>query len=256
MIEAKTQEAYDRILKNISAKGRYAIEYKGQRTYIRTKGFRSVWMQRGVPSPDFQQNTEIIKPLFSEVRNSVTRYIKKNNFSPALIEAMYSSRYTNNKIWGSIKINTQFYHIDACHCYWRTAFVLGYIGKKIYEKYVNDKNLKMLRNISLSVLNSKIKVEYYEHGTKYHEINCDISLHSTIYNNIRHYAYNNSGTIKDAIPECCINYRVDGIYLLAEGLEKAKSIFTSNGLLYKITKMIKVDDKHYSTEDGEIKKML
>jgi hypothetical protein len=89
-----------------------------------------------------------------------------------------------------------------------------------------------------------------------YEVECDVSLHTTLYDNIRHYTYNNSGQIKDTIPEYCIAYRVDGIYLLPEGLKKAKSIFRKNGLLFKVTKGVKVDDKNYCNEDGELKKIM
>ncbi len=255
MLEVKSKDSYRIVLKNIASHGPYSIERKGQRRFIVANRKKLAVFHDGVKLDAFRDNKEIIKPLFRAVKCAGTKYIKKHQFTVEAIEPTASSQYTNHQAWESLLVNTEIYHLDAKHCYWRVAYVLGYISKPLYERYCDNKDFKVLRNISLALFNSKHSREYFdENNQKIGEIISDTSLYSRLYNNIRHYTYNNSGEIAKALGPLCIGYRVDGIFMLKEGVRKAKKIFEKNGLLFKVSKYLKVDDHNYCTKDGEIKK--
>jgi hypothetical protein len=255
MIITRSKESFRIALKNISAKGDYSIEKQGTKQII-VKDRRRILLLSNSASTDNNNNPVNVKQLFKTVKSSFSKYLRANEFNPEIIPEIYSSCFVNKELWSKLSVNTEIIHIDARHCYWRVAKVLGYISDNVYQKYVKIPDAKTLRNISLSRVTSNHKREYYSKGQKIYEVDCDISLYKLMYDNIRHYTYNNSGAVKDAIANYCIAYRVDGIYLLPEGLKKAQSIFKKNGLLFKVTKCFKADEKNCVDEDGEMKKIL
>jgi hypothetical protein len=256
MLQVTSKQSFEIIKKNLSRKGSYSIHIRGSRSTIVAKNKYVAVFQKGLCS-DIENRQKEASALMKTTRQQVSVYIK-NNIESGLpkIEKNAPVIYSNKKLWDEIPVNTEFYHIDASHCYWRIAYIMGCITKNTYTKYAKNKDFKSLRLIALAILTTKIKREYYNETVKTHEIECDISLYKQVYQNIRHYTYNNSGAIKDAIPDYCIAYRVDGIYLLPEGLETAKKIFKKNGLLFKVAKCFKADEKNCVNEDGEIKKIV
>lgn len=256
MLEVKTKESYDIILSNLKAKPEYFVQIRGGRKTV-IIGNKPIVIYQKKRTQDIEINRELAKTIMKVVRASVTRYINKNlNKEIPLIPQKAPVIYTNKSLWNKLPVNTEFYLIDAKHCYWRIAYILGYISKNVYEKYKDNPEYKTLRNIALAILNTSIRREYYNNGEKINEIECDVSLYRQIYKNIRFYTYNNSGEIRDSVNGSCIGYRVDGLYLLKPAISKAKKIFEKNDLLYDIKKCIKIDNKNYSTGDGEIKKMV
>jgi hypothetical protein len=256
MLQIKTKQSYNIIVKNLSGNGPFVIHKKGNRSTIIANN-KTVAVYQETISSEIKNNRNHAEDIMKFTRASVTRYITKHiKEGVQKIENKSPVVYSNKELWRNLLVGTKFYLIDASHCYWRIAYILGYIGKGLYKKYCDDTEFKVLRNIALSILTVGLKREYYENGEKQREIECDVSDYQQVYKNIRYYTYNNSGEVKDAITDYCIAYRVDGILLLPKGLKTAKEIFTKNKLLYKVMKCIKVDDKNYSTSDGEIKKIV
>lgn len=256
MIITRSKQSYNIALKNISAKGNYTIDFDGSRQTI-VRGKRKILKLSASTNTILTDESVNIKVLFSVVKAAFSRYIvKKTDFNPEIIASTHSSCYSNRELWEKIPKDAEIIHIDARHCYWRIAMLLGYITEKTYKEYLDNDELKTLRNIALSRITSKHKREYYLNHKKINVIECDLTLHTRLYDNIRHYTYNNSGQVKEAIPDYCIAYRVDGIYMLPDGLKKAKEIFKKNGLLFKIQKFVKVDEKYCVDENGELKKIL
>jgi hypothetical protein len=255
MIQIKTVDSFNDVIKIVSTKvPSYSLEVKGIRKILHANGKKLAAFRPGIPNPDLQSKKA--RKLMASVRSSVTRYIKKVNFEVPVIRKEYPVVFTNRLFWESIPANTEFYIIDARHCYWRIAFLQNYIGKNLYEKYAEDQEMKTVKNISLAVLNSIHKYEYYYKDQKIHEVESDLTLYNRVYNNIRYSSYNLCGRIRNDLDDACFAYRTDGVFILKPGLHRAKKIFEANNLLYKIEKFIKIDNKSYCNSDGEIKKFM
>jgi hypothetical protein len=254
MLQIKTIESFSNVAQNIGLKYPYQIEIKGLRKIIWANGKELAAFRPGTPNPDLKSKKA--RKLMALVRSSVTRYIKKVKLQVPEIRKEYPVVFTNRLFWASIPANTDFYIIDAKHCYWRIAYLQGYIGETLYKNYADDKDMKMVKNISLAVLNSIHKREYFRDNNKIAEFECDIALYSRVYNNIRYFSYNLCGKIRNALDDACFAYRTDGVFLLKPGLNRAKKIFEANNLLYKIEKCVKIDDKSYCNSDGEFKRFI
>jgi hypothetical protein len=257
MLQIKSKQSFQVVLNNLAGRGNFVILRRGRRSTIIANNKEIAYHQDGI-SKEVTDKRIDASQIMIQTRSLVTRYITKELKKGGLpeIERLHPVCYSNRELWNELPAGTEFYLIDASHCYWRIAYVMGCINEKLYSKYAEDKDYKTLRLIALSILVTRIKREYYRDGKLAYELETDTDTYRVVYQNIRYYAYNNSGQVKDAMPDLCIGYRVDGIYLLPEGLRKAKAIFKKNGLLYKTVKCIKVDDKNYSTSDGEIKKII
>lgn len=252
MLQIKTSESFSITLRNVSRKCPAIVETKGMRKVLRSRDKKFAEFRPGPPNKDLQSKKA--RTFMRSVRSAVTRYINKHDLQVPEIKKEYPVVFTNRLFWESIPNNTEFYIIDARHAYWRIAYILGYIGKGMYEKYAEDKSMKTIRNIALAVLNSVHKCEYYQDNVKIAEITCDTSLYSRVYNNIRYFSYNLCGKLRNDLDSSCFAYRTDGVFLLRPGLVRAKKIFEANNLLYKIEKCVKIDNKTYSNMDGELKK--
>jgi hypothetical protein len=257
MLTIKTSESFNKTLMVVSRKCLAIVETKSSRSVIVIKNGKRKELaefHNGLPNKDLQ--SKAARSLMKCVRSSVTRYIKSVNYQVPEIKKEYPVVFTNRLFWDSIPDNTEFYIIDAKHAYWRIAYLHGYIGKIMYLKYAENKEMKAVRNISLAILNSVHKCEYYKDSKKITEILCDTSLYSRVYNNIRYFSYNLCGRLRNALDDACFAYRTDGVFLLKPGLARAKKIFEENNLLYKIEKCIKIDNKTYSNSDGELKRFM
>jgi hypothetical protein len=255
MLNVKTIQSFLIVKQNLAKKPSFLIHIRGNRKIAIANG-KPVAMYNQSANSDKGEDRKNARHIMTETRSAVTRYIRKNLDNIPAVNRSHPVFYTNKELWSLMPVNTMFYLIDANHCYWRVAYVLGYITKSLYLKYCDNADFKTLRNIALAILNTGIKREYYKKGEKTHEIDCDVSQYRQVYTNIRHYTYNNSGMIRTQTPKYCIAYRVDGVYILPQGLKKAKTIFTKNNLLYKVEKCIKIDDNNFANGDGEIKKMI
>jgi hypothetical protein len=259
MLQSKTYESFNKTALVVSEKCLAIIQKKGSRSILSIKEKNQklkdlAEFRPGIPNKDLKGKQA--RDLMKCVRSQITIYIKACDFDVREIKKEYPVVYTNKLFWESIPPNTEFYIIDAKHAYWRIAFLLGYIKKGMYSKYAENKDMKTVRNISLAILNTSHRVEYYRDNKKIGEVTCDTSLYSRIYNNIRYFSYNLCGRLRNELDDACFAYRTDGVFLLKPGLNRAKKIFEENGLLYKLEKYVKIDNKSYVNSDGELKRFV
>jgi hypothetical protein len=254
MLQIKTSESFNATVMTVSRKCLAKVYTRSTRKILKGNGKDLAVYAAGLPNKDLQSKKA--QNFIGIVRSSVTRYIKNNNLEIPEIKKEYPVIFTNRLFWESIPTNTEFYIIDAKHAYWRIAFLQGYISKKMYLKYAENKEIKAVRNIALAMLNSLQKCEYYQNNQKIAEVLCDTSLYSRIYNNIRYSSYNLCGRLRNSLDDACFAYRTDGVFLLKFGLNRAKKIFEQNNLFYKIEKCVKIDNKSYSNSDGELKRFV
>jgi hypothetical protein len=251
MLQTKTSKSFDQLCNFISRKGLYSIQLKGKNKILYYNGKELANFREGEPNKDLKSKASHI--LMKTVRASITRYINKVNLDVPIIKQEYPVVFTNKLFWLSIPNETEFYIIDAKHAYWRIAYLKGYIGKRLYEKYAENGDMKVVRNISLSILCVVLKRQYYLGDKLIAEIEADNSLYCRVYKNIRYTSYNLCGRLRNELDKHCFAYRTDGVFVLKPGLKRAKQIFEENNMPYKIDKCTKVDDKTYSNQDGELK---
>ena len=220
--------------------------------YINGKG--SVLSKKGgtIQKKKDENNSKIIS-IFSQVAKAVNKYIVSVNFDVPIVKQRYTSTATNRKKWESIKIGQSFCYVDVNHCFWRIAYMYGYIGEKLYNNTLNKPELKLYRNMALACIVAPQIREYYVRGVKVNEISEDKTLYSIIYNNIRYNSYNIMGEIMDAVGESdFIGYRTDGIMVSKKALSIVKEMLIEQGFSYTIEDCVKLDSINYSHKGKEL----
>lgn len=205
-----------------------------------------------------KDESKIILNLFANVKKSVNRYIVKQNIYVDKTEKHYDSSFTNRILFDSLPIGTNFYYVDVKHCYWRIAYLKGYISDNFYHKILENPDLKIYRNMALSCIIAPKKVEYYDDGKLINIIEEDTSIYKTIYENIRFQAWNIFGNLCfDKLgKENTIGYYTDGIMILPDNLQKVKTTLSRNKLQFRITKCVKTNHRQWMNCDtNEFKRL-
>ncbi len=196
--------------------------------------------------------------LFSNVKKSITKFITNNINNLEEVPNIYPSKYSNRYLYNELSDGQEFYLIDVKHCYWRIAFLKGYIDKKLYESVIEHKDptFKLWRNMSLSCIIAPKKVQIFKNGKEYPPIEEDMTLYKQVYSNIRFTAWNIFGKICDKIgKDYVIGYNTDGIMVFDNDVSKVTSTLARNKLQYTTKKCFKHSHNEYITEKGKIYKV-
>jgi hypothetical protein len=193
------------------------------------------------------KETTNILSLFANVKKSINKHLIVNGFDIDKIEKKYDSTFSNRLLFDSLPIGTSFYYLDVKHCYWRIAYLNGYISENYYKKILQNPDLKIYRNMALSCIIAPKSVEYYEQGILMNVIEEDTTIYHTIYENIRFKAWNLFGSLcfEKIGKEKTIGYYTDGIMVLSDDVAKVKATLTRNKLQYTITKCIKTNNRQW-----------
>ena len=194
-----------------------------------------------------KEETKNILSLFANVKKSINKYLIKNCLEINRIEKKYNSTFTNRILFDSLPIGTKFYYLDAKHCYWRIAFLYGYISENYYKKILENPDLKIYRNMALSCIIAPKSVEYYKDGKLVNVIQENTDVYQTIYENIRFKAWNLFGKIcfEKVGKDKTIGYYTDGIMVLNDDVPTVKAILTRNKLQFTVTKCIKTNNREW-----------
>jgi hypothetical protein len=199
---------------------------------------------------DKSLNKEIIN-LIANVAKNVNSFIRKSNCQFEIEEERHSSTWTNRDLYDELDEGEIFYYIDVKHCFWRIAFLKGYISKRMYESILDKPHLKTYRNMALACIIAPASREYYVRGRHVITIEEDKTLHRLIYDNIRFTAYNLMGDIAAVIGDAyVIGYRTDGILVLPDMKDEVVSLIEEQDYMCEVKKIIKIDDEFYRYEDG------
>jgi hypothetical protein len=204
-----------------------------------------------------KQEAKSIFSLFASVKKSINRHIVANNFQIPTIEKKYNSLMTNKELFDSLPIGTQFYYVDVKHCYWRIAYLNGYISEYYYKKVLESPDLKLYRNMALSLIIAPRRVQYYKNGEEFLTIMEDTSLYQTIYENIRHYSWNLFGKMafERVGKENCIGYYTDGIMIFPRDLSMVRTILARQKLQHRVIACEKTEHREYVyLDEGDVKK--
>jgi len=205
----------------------------------------------------FNNDSEDINKIFNifgQVQKNVNKYLKQVQFDVKTIEQRYKSSKTNKAKWREIERGEIFYYLDVKHCFWRIAFLKGYISKNLYVSVLNQDDLKVQRNMSLALIVAPKTRKYYDYGKKVLEIEEERSMYRTIYDNIRFSAYNIMGDCMTESLDDFIAYRTDGIMIKKDSIESVSKIINDAGLNFTIEECAKIDSKNY-LKGNKIKKL-
>ncbi len=144
-----------------------------------------------------------------------------------------------------MRTGTTFYYVDISHCFWRIAYLKGYITKRLYESVLKQPELKTARNIALACIVASKWRKYVVNGVFRCEITEDRTLQRVIYDNIRFTCYNTMGMIASFIEKNCIAYRTDGIMVDKVGLPKVKKLIRAQNFEYTVQECVKIDEVTY-----------
>jgi len=195
--------------------------------------------------------TRNILSLFANVKKSINKYLIQSGLEIERIEKKYDSTFSNRLLFDSLPIGTQFDYVDVKHCYWRIAYLNGYISENYYKKILENPDLKIYRNMALSCIIAPKSVEYYENGILVSVIEEDTGIYQTIYENIRFKAWNIFGSLcfEKIGQQKTIGYYTDGIMVLSDDVAKVKATLTRNKLQFRTTKCIKTNHRQWMNCD-------
>lgn len=234
----------------------FRVERKRNETSFLVNGKRIAKAnQRNSVNTSQNHNSKLILNIFASVKKSINRYLEKSNFTYDKKEKIYNSSFINRILFDELPNGSVFYYIDVKHCYWRIAYLNGYISESYYNKILKDPELKLYRNMALSCIIAPRIIDYYENGSYRHTIQEDTQVYQDIYENIRFTAWNLFGKLcfEKIGKENTIGYFTDGIMVFEKDVNLVKTTLSRAKLQFKVVKCIKVKHKHYmNTETSRV----
>ena len=194
-----------------------------------------------------KQDAKSILNIFASVKKSINKYLIKTDFKFEKKTKIYESSFVNRILFEQLENGTPFYYIDIKHCYWRIAYLNGYISESYYKKILETPELKLYRNMALSCIIAPRIIDYYKNGEFINTIQENTQVYIDIYENIRYTAWNTLGKIcyEKIGKEKTIGYFTDGIMIFEEDINIVKATLSRAKFQFNIHKCIKVKSKHY-----------
>lgn len=256
MVHNSDKKSFSDIVQGLSKKKyTFIVEEKGDNQIIflnhrvvgRTKKTSSL------PKDKFLKTEALL--LFSTVKRSITKQIIKLGLNVPTVECDCTSTWRNNKLYYSLKPKDKFFYVDVSHCYWRIAFLQGWISEKLYKSVLGKEHLKQFRNMSLSCIVTPKVRKYYINGDVENRIFVeDKNLYQRVYNNIRFTSYNLCDTVRKKVgDDNLLFYKTDGFLVMEEALAEVHEIIFENNFECKINECYKIDNKYFKYVSGKLK---
>jgi hypothetical protein len=191
-----------------------------------------------------------ILSIISRVKQQVTKYLK-NNPNYEIIRQRHNAAFRNRPLFD--RIDEDFWEVDIKHCFWRIAYLRGYINEKLYMEVLGQgSRLKIYRNMALScIVAPKMRASNIPKKETVHTIE-DTTAYKHIYDNIRLSSYNMMGDIMYEVGENnVITYRTDGIFVTRDVLARVCKRMRKNGMFYNIRRCTKVGEKEIKSVNQE-----
>jgi len=132
--------------------------------------------------------------------------------------------------------------IDINHCYWRTAYLLGYITEKVYQMGLQDKISKEARLQAIGHLNANKTEEIYIDGQlKISNDIANIKFKMAYYNILAYIENLYIDTLYNSQPDSYENnyfFMTDAFYVNSDYTNNIKYILTNNGYNFKEQQVI------------------
>lgn len=167
--------------------------------------------------------------------------------------------YKNCQWYGT---GTQMLAIDINHCYWRTAFMLGYIKEETYLKGIEKDEYKKGRLIAIGTLGKMLTVKKYENGVKIKEYidDRDYLKYGRFFWHIISKIYELIQELKIVLGEDFLMFLTDCIFIDQNKKDIAIEIMNKHGYSTKdyLAVFTNTDNNtlNWITEKGEEKQMV
>lgn len=253
MRQYRSLETFDSYIDNylVPQKKTFTLtEYNGRKTVVWDKQKNFGGMYRNPMTADEMKWMWV----FSAVQRCCKTWLAKNGKPNELAEPFNAISRNWNEI-NKLKKGDIFKYTDIDHCFWRIAYLNGYISKVIYEKCLLPKNhphyeiTKNFRNKALACISSVktrhffVDGEYVESET---EVNDGLVM---IYNDIRNKAYSIMDGAKSLMEDGFIMYRVDGIYYHPKHQKKVEKHIRAFNLTCKTQECETLDNTFFLIGD-------
>lgn len=192
--------------------------------------------------------------IFATVKKSFITALSKN-LEIERLPQFHPSTFTNRDTWNDLRKGRVFYYIDVNHCYWRIAYLQGYISEYYYNKILENPEYKLYRNMALASIKAPKTRKYYNNGELQLTVTEDTRILDTAYANIRYTAWNLMGAIKTEVGQDCLKYITDGIMVFKKDVDYVCDCLDNADLTYSIVKCKKLNKKEIETIDlitGEV----
>lgn len=252
-----SSELFDNNINNLTVLGkRFIVEQKRNNEKIILNGkYIAKRVEKNHLSNISGKEKKTIVTMIGNVKKQVMSHIIKSNFDVEIIDRYSSSTYINRHLLSDLKKGTRFILVDVNHCYWRIAYLLGYISKNFYKKTYRKKHLKYHRNIALACIVAPTERTYHGYHQQPYTITEENSLFRQVYKNICHTAWNIMWEIAQEIgPENCLGYRTDGIMVFPGHTAVVKKILRRNKLTFSEKACGLIDQSKYYNHKLDIKK--
>lgn len=220
----KSLDRYNWVVSRLEAKGvDHVIRNRGRsweiyiddKLYLKYVGFR---VDDKIESDDVRKRAV---RLLGDISRAIGRYLEKND-APEKLKPEYSQVRTIYPVWDSTPSGTEYMIVDIRHCYWRAAYLLGYIPIKLYlaglQPLPDDEfsdPLKIWRNIGLARLTQVVTVKK-KIGKTVISTTSDLKLREAqLYENIRvHSANVIARACKELPQDCLLKINTDAIHFI------------------------------------------
>lgn len=255
-----SEESWQKIIKNLRDRDRPFI--------VRRKRARHVLMINGKAAYEYHKSKIALSEekslktkyylmsIISRVKGEIGNYLGDLRGEHEIIVQRHGALYRNQDLWNSLIMGEKFWELDARHCFWRIAYLKGYISDKLYHEVLErGETVKHWRNMALACINAPVIQEYYHGYRDVIELVEDTMPFKEIYNNIRFTAYNLMGDIMMEIGEQnVIKYRTDGIFITEAGRKRGMEMLIEAGMMFRENVCRKVNYEEFRSWNVETPK--
>lgn len=159
-------------------------------------------------------------------------------------------------------VGVQALAIDINHCYWRTAFLLGYIKEETYLKGIEKNEYKDGRLIAIGTLGKMLTVKKYENGVKIKEYidDRDYLKYGRFFWHVISKIYELMQDLMSQLKDDFLMFLTDCVFIDPNKRDLAIQIMTKHGYSTKeyLCTFTDIENKKVSwvTDKGEEKQMI
>jgi hypothetical protein len=187
--------------------------------------------------------------------DNVSKLVESGGYVPK--EKNNSRLNFNTIMYDPYNISENYYKpvwsVDIDHCYWRTAYLLGIINERLYNKGMEKgQEWKTARNAAIGSLGAFYTERRYVDGK-----DMGVTVHNRAMNRVRcdiiDYVWKMACKIGEVVSDGFLMYLTDCFFITEDKLEEVCSLIESYGYTWKKEKIwFKISSKYLMTNTDKI----